>query len=250
MYSLKNKKAFITGGTSGIGMAVAKNLVEHGANVTICGRRDGNEVAKSIGAAFVKLDVTDESAFKSALENTGGNLDIVILNAGIAEDTDGLENTPSDIFKKIVEVNLNGVYHGLKFAPKYMNDGGSIIVTGSAAGSGITTFGYGEYAASKAGAAYLAKTSAIELAPRKIRVNVVAPASIADTGMMVPDDGSDTANFYAGLTALGRMGRIDEVVPLYNFLAGDGSTFITGQEICVDGGMTAGFGLTIVEKLH
>jgi 3alpha(or 20beta)-hydroxysteroid dehydrogenase len=250
MYSLKNKKAFITGATSGIGLAIAKNFVENGADVLICGRRDGEAIAEEIGATFLKLDVTDESAFQTVLKNTGGNLDIVVLNAGIAEDTDGLENTPSDIFKKIIEVNLKGVYHGLKFSPKYMNDNGSIIVTGSAAGSGITTFGYGEYAASKAGAAYLARTSAIELASRQIRVNVVAPASIADTGMMVPDDGSETANFYGALTALGRMGRVDEVVPLYNFLAGDGSTFITGQEIRVDGGMTSGFGMSIVEKLH
>ena len=68
--------------------------------------------------------------------------------------------------------------------------------------------------------------------------------------MMVEDDGSETAKFYGGLTALGRMGSIDEVVPLYNFLAGSGSTFITGEEIRIDGGMTTGFGMTIVEKMH
>jgi NAD(P)-dependent dehydrogenase (short-subunit alcohol dehydrogenase family) len=250
MYRLENKRAFITGATSGIGLAIAKNFTDNGAEVYICGRRDSEEQANEIGAKFLRLDVTSEEDFQVALQKTGGGLDIVVLNAGIAEDTKGLVETPSSVYKKIIEVNLNGVYYGLKYCPKYMNDGGSIIVTGSAAGSGITTFGYGEYSASKAGAAYLARTSAIELASRRIRVNVVAPASIADTGMMVPDDGSDTARFYAGLTALGRMGSVDEVVPLYNFLAGEGSTFITGQEICIDGGMTTGFGMNIVEKLH
>lgn len=252
MHSLLKKNVLITGGTSGIGLAVAANFVTNGANVFICGRRNAEVLASEIGAIAIQLDVTDEIAFKEILEKIVpkyGKLDVVVLNAGIAEETDGLENTATDIYKKIIDVNMNGVYYGLKYAPKCMNDGGSIIVTGSAAGSGLTTFGYSEYAASKAGAAYLARTSAIELAPRAIRVNVVAPAAIAGTGMMVEDDGNEVAKFYSSLTALGRMGKISEVVPLYNFLASDASTFITGQEIRVDGGMTTGFGLPIVNAI-
>ena len=253
MFSLKGKTAFITGSTSGIGLAIAKNYMANGATVFISGRRkEGKAIAKEIGAVFIRQDVSKEKQVIAAFEkavNLAGKLDIVVLNAGIAEDTEGLEATPTEVMKRIIDINLYGVYYGLKYAPAQMNDGGSIIVTGSAAGSGITTFGYGEYAASKAGAAYLVRSSAIELAPRAIRVNAICPAAIAGTGMMVEDDGSETAKFYGGLTALGRMGKISEAIPLYNFLAGNGSTFITGQEIRVDGGMSAGFGLGIVNAL-
>jgi NAD(P)-dependent dehydrogenase (short-subunit alcohol dehydrogenase family) len=186
--------------------------------------------------------VTDEAevnaAFKAATQD--GKLDVLILNAGIAVDTEGLAATPSQVMRDIMETNVMGVYFGLKLAPTYMNDGGSIITTGSAAGSGITTFGSGEYAASKAAAAYLTRTAAIEFADRAIRANVVCPAAIAGTGMMVADDGNPMAQFYATLTALGRMGNDTEAVALYRFLASEESSFITGQEIRIDGGATAG----------
>ncbi|HEB27248.1 MAG TPA: SDR family oxidoreductase, partial [Porticoccus sp.] len=111
--------------------------------------------------------------------------------------------------------------------------------------SGIAHAGAGVYAASKAGVAYLTRTSAIELAPRSIRVNAVCPALIAGTGMMTDDDGGPDAQFLSHLTAFGRMGKQQEVIGIYNFLAGDGSTFITGQEIKVDGGLSAGIGLPV-----
>lgn len=130
-----------------------------------------------------------------------------------------------------------------------MNDGGSIITTGSVAGCGTTNAGSGVYAASKAGVAYLTRTSAIELASRGIRANTVCPAVIAGTGMMVDDDGSPESKFFSSLTALGRMGRIDEVVGVYNFLASSSASFITGQEIRIDGGMTAGLGSPLTQAL-
>ena len=192
-------------------MAIAKNYIANDATVFISGRRkEGKAIAESIGATFIQLDVSKEkqviAAYKKATKQSG-KLDIVVLNAGIAEDTQGLEATPTEVMKKIIDVNLYGVYFGLKYAPTQMNDGGAIIVTGSAAGSGITTFGYSEYAASKAGAAYMVRSLAIELAPRAIRVNAVCPAAIAGTGMMVEDDGNETAKFYGGLTALGSYGQ-------------------------------------------
>ena len=252
MYGLNNKVALITGATSGIGLAVAKNFISAGAKVIITGRRDGNELAKEIGAQFVALDVTDEAQFKSVLAQLAeqhGQLDLVLLNAGMAEDAGTMQESPSDYMRRCFDVNTMGVYYGLKYAPAYMPEGSSIIVTGSAAGSGTTTVAHGEYSASKAAAAYLVRTAAIELAPNNIRVNAVCPAAIAGTGMMAEDDGSPTAVFYSSLTAFGRMGRQDEVVGIYNFLAGDGSTFITGQEICVDGGMTAGSGLPVINAI-
>lgn len=251
---IKGKNVLITGGTSGIGLAVAKAFVESGAAVVITGRREiGEAVAAGIKAKFVKCDVTEEASVEQSYEAgvtaLGGKLDVVILNAGIAVDTDGIENTPSAVMRDLVETNLMGAFYGLKHAPKYMNDKGSIILTGSVAGSGFTSFGNAEYAASKAGVAYLGRTAAIEFAERSIRVNTVAPSTIEGTGMMVEDDGSDLAKFYGKFSALGRMGQQNEVVPTYQFLASDASSYVTGQEIRVDGGVTAGVSMSIMELM-
>jgi NAD(P)-dependent dehydrogenase (short-subunit alcohol dehydrogenase family) len=151
--------------------------------------------------------------------------------------------------RKIIDINVCGTFLALKYGPGHMNDGGSIIATGSVAGSGTTNPGSAVYAASKAAVAYLVRTSALELAPRNIRANTVCPAVIGGTGMMVDDDGSPEAKFFSNLTALGRMGRVEDVVGIYNFLASESSTFISGQELRVDGGMTAGLGQPLLEAM-
>ena len=174
------------------------------------GRRDfGQEIAEELGARFVQCDVSAEPEVISSYEavtTQSEKLDIVVLNAGIAPDTLGLEATESRIMEEILATNVLGVYFGLKHAPRHMNDNSSIIISGSAAGSGTTLFGYGEYSASKAAAAWLGRTAAIEYANRGIRVNTVCPASIAGTGMMYDDDGSPEARLNASFTAFGPYG--------------------------------------------
>ena len=250
MYSLKDKNAVITGGTGGIGLATAKNFIENGANVTITGRRDsGEQVAANIGATFIRCDATDEQQVKelfATIESSAGKIDILVVNAGTADDEGTIADYNSSDMKRMMDINFNSVFYALKYGPQHMNDGSSIITTGSASGSGSATPGAGVYSASKAGVAYLTRTCAIEVAPRAMRVNAVCPALIAGTGMMTADDGGPEARFLSQLTAFGRMGSLDEVVGAYNFLAGDGSTFITGQEIRVDGGLTAGLGYPIL----
>jgi len=253
LHSLKGKTALITGGTSGIGLAVARNFVENGASVTITGRRDsGAQIASEIGANFVRCDATDEQQVAdcfSAVEASDGKIDVLVVNAGTADDEGSIEEFPTDSMKHLIDVNLGGVFIGLKYGPRHMNDGGSIITTGSVAGAGTTNAGAGVYAASKAGVAYLTRTCALEVADRGIRANTICPALIAGTGMMTDDDGGPEAKLLSQLTAFGRMGRQDEVIGAYNFLASSASTFITGQELRVDGGMTAGIGNPIFAAL-
>ena len=253
MHSLDGKIALITGGTGGISLAVARNFVDCGATVTITGRRaEGDSIAAEIGATFERCDAAVEADVArcfAAVEESAGKIDILVINAGSAADEGSIETFATESMEKLVDVNLKGVFLALKYGPRHMNDGGSIITTGSVSGAGTTNAGSAAYSASKAGAAYLARTSAIELAPRNIRVNSVCPAVIANTGMMTADNGCDEARLLASLTALGRMGRLDEVVGAYNFLASDAATFITGQELRVDGGLTAGIGLPIFGAL-
>lgn len=246
MHSLANKNALVLGGTSGIGQTVATSFGQAGARVVIAGRRDASVDASAMGAEFLRCDMTSEQEVVDTLDITVskyGLLDVLVINAGMADDEGSIESYSSESMKAVMDVNFNGAFYAFKHAPNRLKDGASVIYTGSVAGSGVTHAGAAVYAASKAGGAYLMRASAIENAPRGIRVNAVCPALIADTGMMVADDGNETAAFLSQLNAFGRMGRQDEITGIYNFLASDASTFITGQEIRVDGGMTAGIGL-------
>ena len=138
MHSLAGKVALITGGTSGIGLAVAKNFADNGATVVITGRRDsGDRVAEAIDADFFRCDATDEQQVAecfSAVAQKHGKIDILVVNAGTADDEGSIEEFPTEGMKRLVDLNLGGVFIGLKYGPRHMNDGGSIITTGSVAG--------------------------------------------------------------------------------------------------------------------
>lgn len=254
MHSLLERLAVITGGTSGIGLAVARNFVGNGAKVFVTGTRpNGEDIASEHGLEFMHCDASSEEqviATFSKIEHLAGRIDVLVINAGIARDEGSIEEFDFAEMQTLISVNLIGAFLALKYAPGHMNDNGSIISTGSIAGCGTTNAGSGVYAASKAGVAYLTRTSALELAHRNIRANTVCPAFIAGTGMMTDDNGCSEARFFGKLPALGRMGRIDEVVGTYNFLASDESSFITGQEIRLDGGLTAGLGQPILQAIR
>lgn len=237
MRPLRGKTALVVGGTAGIGLGVARNWAGAGARVVIAGRRaDGADIASDIGCEFVAVDVSIEESVRNALAQArriAGRVDVLALNAGIAQPVAPIERLDSALAIRVVEVNLLGVLWGLKHGPAQMSDGGSIIVTSSIAAD-LATGTEAVYGATKAGLSALARGAAIELGPRGIRVNAVQPGAIATAMDHLPDE------LVARLTPIGRKGRVDDLTGIYLLLASDASRYLTGQVIAVDGGLSAG----------
>jgi len=249
MFSLKNKNAFVTGAAGGIGLAVAKRFREAGARVVIADLVDGGEAAEDIGATFVKLDVSDETAVRTALEESGalnGKLDILVNNAGITgkENFFKIEQGTPENLDLMFKVNTFGVFYGLKHGPAQMNDGGSIINTSSLA-STMGVPGNSQYSGTKAAVDQISRVAALELGSRAIRVNAICPTFVR-TSMGASDLGLALAE---SLTALGRLGELEDLTGMYHFLASDESRFITGQTFNVDGGWSAGLSSQLLETL-
>lgn len=239
MFSLDGKSAFITGGCSGIGLAIAKRFLKAGAKVVIADLQDIDDVASDIGALFIKCDVSKEadvSSVLSAAEKAVGKLDVVINNAGIGMVGPLIEDESSDTLRKLFEVNVYGVYYGLKYAPRHMNDGGSIINTASMAAF-INWPGFSQYGATKATVVHLTKSAAIELGPRGIRVNSVCPTVIKTPILNEDESGLRLSSIMA---PIGRSGTLDDLTGVYHFLAADESAYITSSSFKVDGGWSAG----------
>jgi NAD(P)-dependent dehydrogenase (short-subunit alcohol dehydrogenase family) len=234
---LAGMTAFVTGGTAGIGLAVAQAFTGAGATVVIGGRREnGEEIARRAGCRFVALDASDECDVKRALaeaEELVGPLDVVVLNAGIAQPIATLEALASDDARNVVDVDLLGVIWGLKYGPAHLRDGASVILTSSIAAE-LATGNEAVYGAAKAAVVALARSAAIELGARGIRVNAVQPGPTATDMNQMPDA------WFRLMTPLGRKGQVDDLVGVYLFFASDASRYVTGQAISVDGGLTAG----------
>jgi len=249
MFSLKDKVAVVTGAASGIGRATALRFAAAGARLVLADLQDASELAGETGGLFVRTDVAREEqvgALMEAAVATYGRLDIVINNVGIGLGNE-LQELPEQEFDRIMGINVKGVLWGIKRAAPRMADGGVIINTSSYAGQfGFPT--YGAYAASKHAVVGLSRTAALELAPRGIRVNAVCPGTI-DTPMNEGPTAETEILLARHLAPLGRMGLTEEVAALFHFLASDDSAFITGAVIPIDGGMSAGIGLGIIEPL-
>ena len=248
MFDISGKTAFITGGTSGIGLAIARRFATAGVRVCIVGRRDGKALAEEIGGLAIQADVADESQLRGAIETAAkelGKLDIMINNAGIENSGPTIEEQDADEFQRAIDINLKAVYNGLHYGPRHMNDGGCIINMSSTASS-LGVPGYGQYGATKAAVNQLTKNSALELVGRKIRVNAVAPGSVWSE--MLPK-GHPEVPLTETLAPMGRIGEPEEVAGLCHFLASPEAAYITGQIIYMDGGITVGLSVRMLESL-
>jgi 3-oxoacyl-[acyl-carrier protein] reductase len=246
MSKLNEKVALVTGGSRGIGAAIAKRLAKDGAIVAITYAKDASAasaVVKAIQfdggkAIAVRADATDVEAVKDAIEKTVatfGRLDVLVNNAGTAIPKT-FEETTVDEMDRMIDINVRGTLAATQAALKHMQSGGRIIMIGSAVGERVLVPGLVAYAATKGAVKMFSQGLSREVASRGITVNNVQPGPI-DTDLN-PAAGEWAAPQKAA-TALDRYGRADEVAALVAFVAGPESSYITGANLTVDGGMNA-----------
>ncbi len=249
---LADSAAVVTGAASGIGRAIARRLAEEGAAVVVADvrnapREDGvptDEAIRTAGghARFVETNVTDRAAVERAISacvDEYGSLDIAVNNAGIFPDQVEIDEVSESTYDRVLAVNLKGVYLGCQAAIDRMKtqpSGGTVLNTSSIAG----LFGYDRasaYCASKGGVANLTRELAVEQGPNAIRVNAVAPG-IIETAQTVVDEG-EVIGEHLDEIPLGRDGTPAEVADAALFLVSDAARYVTGQNLVVDGGLTA-----------
>jgi 3-oxoacyl-[acyl-carrier protein] reductase len=246
MSDLTNKVALVTGGSRGIGAAIAKRLAADGANVAITYATDADAaeaVVKAIGfagrkAIAIQADAANVEAVKSAVEKavaTFGHLDVLVNNAGTAIPKT-FEEATQDEMDRVVDINVRGVFATTQAALKHMKDGGRIIMVGSAVGERAVAPGLVPYAATKGAVKMFTQALSREVGSRGITVNNIQPGPI-DTDLN-PASG-DWAVPQKAATALDLYGRVDEIAAMVAFVAGPESSYITGANLTVDGGMNA-----------
>ncbi len=253
MSRLDGKVAIITGGASGMGEATVRLFVDEGARVVVADVQDakGNTLADTLGGAAVyqHTDVADEDEIKAAVARAMdefGRLDVMFNNAGFGGALGPIESTPVDEYDRTMHVLLRGPFLGMKHAASIMKaqGSGSIISTASVAGLGGGR-GPHIYSAAKAGVINLTRSVALELAEHGIRVNCICPGGIATPLLAGAMGGTEQAldlvrTALAGFQPVPRSGLPEDIAKTALWLAGDESTFVTGQAIVVDGGLMTG----------
>jgi 3-oxoacyl-[acyl-carrier protein] reductase len=243
---LEGKTALVTGGSRGIGAAIAKRLAADGARVAITytkGADAAASVVKSIEGAggeaiAIQADATDAAAVSAAIQKTVaslGRLDVLVNNAGTAIPKK-FEETTLEELDRVIDLNIRGVFVTTQAALKHMNDGGRIVMIGSCVGERMMTPGLVPYSATKGAMRMFAQGLSREVGDRGITVNNIQPGPI-DTDLN-PAAG-DWAVPQKAATALNRYGSVDDVASLVAFVAGPEASYITGANLTVDGGTNA-----------
>src|ERR1700704_2283736 len=246
MSNLTSKVALVTGGSRGIGAAIAKRLAADGAIVAITYAKDssaGSAVVKAIEldggkAIAIQADAADVEAVKGAVEKTVatfGQLDVLVNNAGTAIPKTFEETTLEEI-DRVIDINVRGTLATTQAALKHLKSGGRIIMIGSAVGERVLVPGLVAYSATKGAIKIFTQALSRELGNRGITVHNVQPGPI-DTELN-PASG-DWAVPQKAATALDRYGRVEEIAAMVAFVAGPESSYITGSNLTVDGGMNA-----------
>jgi NAD(P)-dependent dehydrogenase (short-subunit alcohol dehydrogenase family) len=245
------KVAIITGGSSGIGRATAVALAKQGVKIAIAARRakEGEETVRLVKEAgsdgvFVKTDVANEDDVRSLVEKTAktyGRLDYAFNNAGIEETMTPLVDQTSDIFNQIINVNVKGVWLGMKYEiPQMIRNGGGAIVNMS---SGAGVIGIPQmpiYVASKHAVLGLTKSAALEYAKSGIRINAIAPG-VVETGMLerAAEDNKQFVETLKSMHPIGRIGDPEEIANAVVWLLSDKASFVLGHTLLVDGGVVS-----------
>ncbi|SMH35496.1 SDR family NAD(P)-dependent oxidoreductase [Mesorhizobium australicum] len=249
MTDFNGKVAIVTGGASGIGEAIAKDLARGGAKMIVADldKTHAGKVVEAIRAAggtaepfAVNVAVAEEVEHMVAFAvETYGALHLAVNNAGIGGPIAPVADYPLDGWKSVIDINLNGVFYGLKYqiAAMLKSGGGAIVNMASILGS-VGTPGSSAYVTAKHALLGLTKTAALEYATQGIRVVAVGPAYI-DTPLLSNNLDAETLGALAGLHPIGRIGRPEEVSALTCFLLSDAASFITGSYHLVDGAYTA-----------
>lgn len=241
---LDGQVAIVTGGISGIGLAVVKKFLENGAKVVVADYDDTkvNDLASlnSQDVRFLKVDVSDPEQVRLLIERTiktFGKLDIMVANAGIGV-ADAIDTESIETYQKVININLNGVYYCNKYAIIEMikQGHGSIINTASILGL-VGQEGAHAYTTAKGGIVNMTRGLAVTYAKNNIRVNAVAPGYILTP--MIESIPEEMKQALIALHPIGRMGKPEEVANAICFLASNEASFITGVTLPVDGGYTA-----------
>jgi 3-oxoacyl-[acyl-carrier protein] reductase len=243
---LEGKVAVITGGSRGIGAAIAKRLARDGAKVAITYAKGADAAASVIKeierdggkAIAIQADATDAEAVTAAVEKTVttlGGLDVLVNNAGTAIPKP-FEETTLEEMDRLLNINVRGVFVATQAALKHMKRGSRIITIGSCLGERVMTPGLVPYSATKGAVKIFTQALSRELGSRGITVNNVQPGPI-DTELNPAT--SEWAEPQKANTALGRYGHVDEIAAMVAFLAGPESSYITGTNLTVDGGTNA-----------
>lgn len=246
MGQLEGKTAVVTGGSSGIGLATAVRLADEGAYVFVTGRRAAELDAavttigsdRSTGVVGDIAKLTDLDRLYAAVRTRGRGLDVLVANAAVGSFVT-LEQTTEEHFDQTFGINVRGTLFTVQKALPLLNDGASVILTGStAADRGMEAFGV--YSASKAAVRSFARTWSNELKERGIRVNVVSPAWIETPGGTAAFGDEETARAIkeqvAATVPKGRMGQPEEAAAVVAFLASEQSSYVVGNNLYVDGG--------------